>query len=100
MAGYPAHAHAAKTLENLNEALGKASGDAKAKIEKVIAELDPIKDNRTFMRTQKAERLAEGAAANSEVLKSNPADEKNLAELEAAVAELAERVRTMVIRMT
>lgn len=100
MSGYPAHAHAAKTLENLKEALAKASGDSKAKIEKVIAELDPIKDNKTFMRTQKAERLAESAAANSEALKSNPADAKNLAELEAAVAELAERVRTMVIRMT
>jgi hypothetical protein len=100
MAGYPAHAHAAKVLENLNEVLAKASGDTKAKIEKVIADLDPIKDNKTFMRTQKAERLAEAAVANSEALKSNPADAANLAELEAAVGELAERVRTMVIRMT
>jgi hypothetical protein len=99
MSGYPAHAHAAQILANLNEALAKASGDAKAKIEKIIAELDPIKDNKTFMRTQKAERITEGALANSEAVKAS-LDAAKLDALAAEVAELAERVRTMVIRMT
>lgn len=100
MAGYPAHANAAKILENLKEALAKAEGDAKARIEKAIAGLDPIKDNRTFMRTQKAERVTNGTLENSEALKNNPADTEKLASIEADIAELVERVRTMVVRMT
>lgn len=100
MAGYPAHAHSEKILENLKEALAKAGGDTKARIEKAIADLDPIKDNKTFMRTQKAERITEGTLANSEALKANPADGDKLAAIEADIAELVERVRTMVIRMT
>jgi hypothetical protein len=100
MAGYPAHDNAAKILENLKEALAKAEGDIKARIEKAIAGLDPIKDNRTFMRTQKAERVTNGTLENSEALKNNPADTEKLASIEADIAELVERVRTMVVRMT
>jgi len=84
----------------LKEALAKADGDVKARIEKAIADLDPIKDNRTYMRTQKAERITDGTLANSEALKNNPADTEKLASIEADIAELVERVRTMVIRMT
>lgn len=100
MAGYPAHENAEKILVNLKEALAKADGDVKARIEKAIADLDPIKDNRTFMRTQKAERITNGTLANSEALKNNPADTEKLASIEADIAELVERVRTMIIRMT
>lgn len=99
MSGYPAHANAAKVLENLKEAAAKASGDLKARIEKAAADLDPIKDNRTFMRTQKADRITEVMVTNSEALKAS-LDEAKLAEVEKDVAELVERVRTMVIRMT
>lgn len=100
MSGYPAHAHAAQILENLKEAAAKASGDVKAKIEKAIEELDPIKDNKTFMRTQKAERITEVVLANSEAVKANPADAEKLAAVETDIATLVERVKTMVIRMT
>jgi len=100
MSGYPAHAHAAQILENLKEAAAKASGDIKAKIEQAMAELDPIKDNRTFMRTQKAERITEAVLADSEALKSNPADAEKLAAIASEISVLVERVRTMVIRMT
>lgn len=100
MAGYPAHEHSEKILTNLREALAKAEGENKAKIEKLIADLDPIKDNRTFMRTQKAEKITAVALEDSEALKNNPGDAEKIAALEAAIAELVERVRTMVIRMT
>ena len=100
MAGYPAHEYAEKILVNLAEAAAKADGEIKARIEKAIADLDPIKDNRTFMRTQKAERIAEGTLANSEVLKNNVADLEKLASIEEDIATLVERVRTMIIRMT
>lgn len=100
MAGYPAHENAQKTLENLNLALGKTNGAAKQKIEKMIADLDPIKDNRTFMRTQKAEKVTEDTVANSEILAANPQDDVKLAELENDIAFLVEKVKTMVIRMT
>jgi hypothetical protein len=100
MAGYPAHENAAKTLENLREALAKAEGENKARIEKIIADLDPIKDNKTFMRTQKAEKVTEVTVANSEALKNNPNDEEKIAALEQDVAFLVEKVKTMVIRMT
>lgn len=100
MAGYPAHENAAKTLENLREALAKAEGETKARIEKLIADLDPIKDNRTFMRTQKAEKVTKVTVENSEALKNNPNDEEKLAALETDIPYLVERVRTMVIRMT
>lgn len=100
MAGYPAHENAEKILANLKEAMAKTEGEIKARIEKSIADLDPIKDNRTYMRTQKAERITDGTLANSEALKNNPADKEKLASIEADIAELVERVRTMVIRMT
>jgi len=100
MAGYPAHENAAKTLENLREALGKVEGEKKARIEKLIADLDPIKDNRTFMRTQKAEKITNVTVENSEILKNNPNDEEKLAALETDIPYLVERVRTMVVRMT
>ena len=100
MAGYPAHENAAKILVNLNEALAKAEGEIKDRIEKAIAGLDPIKDNRTFMRTQKAERVTTNTLECSEALKNNPADAEKLASIEADIAELVERVRTMVVRMT
>lgn len=100
MAGYPAHENAAKILANLNEALAKAEGDSKAKIEKIIAELDPIKDNRTFMRTQKAEKVTEDMLPNSEALINNPGDAAALEALDKDNAFLVEKVRTMVIRMT
>ncbi len=100
MAGYPAHEHAEKILANLRDALAKAEGDNKAKIEKIIADLDPIKDNRTFMRTQKAEKITEVTLADSEVIKNNPGDADKIAAVEAAVTELVERVKSMVIRMT
>lgn len=100
MAGYPAHEHAAKILANLNEALAKAEGDSKAKIEKIIAGLDPIKDNRTFMRTQKAEKITEVMLPNSETLINNPADAAALEALQKDTDFLVEKVRTMVIRMT
>jgi len=100
MAGYPAHENAAKILENLREAAAKAEGETKERIEKAIADLDPIKDNRTFMRTQKAERVTNGTLENSEALKNNPADTEKLASIEADIAALVEGVRTMVVRMT
>ncbi|OPZ73034.1 MAG: hypothetical protein BWY80_01010 [Firmicutes bacterium ADurb.Bin456] len=100
MAGYPAHENAAVTLANLREAMAKTEGDTKARIEKLIEALDPIKDNRTFMRTQKAERITEGTVANSEVLKDDPNNEEKLASLEEDIPMLVERVRTMVVRMT
>jgi len=100
MAGYPAHENAAKILENLREALAKAEGENKAKIESLIANLDPIKDNRTFMRTQKAEKMTAVALEDSEALKNNPSDAGKIAALDAVINELVERVRTMVIRMT
>ncbi|MEW5952916.1 MAG: hypothetical protein AB1815_04050 [Bacillota bacterium] len=100
MAGYPAHENAAKILVNLAEAAAKAEGEIKERIEKAIADLDPIKDNRTFMRTQKAERVTEGTLANSEELKNNPADVEKLAAIEDDIAMLVEKVKTMVIRMT
>lgn len=100
MAGYPAHENAAKTLENLKLALSKADGEAKQRIEKLIADLDPIKDNKTFMRTQKAEKVTEETIANSAILVENPNDAEKLAALENDIAFLVEKVRTMVIRMT
>lgn len=100
MAGYPAHENAAKTLANLREALTKAQGESKAKIEKLIADLDPIKDNRTFMRTQKAEKVTEDTVANSAALINNPDDAEKLAALENDIAFLVEKVKTMVVRMT
>ncbi|BAF60814.1 hypothetical protein PTH_2633 [Pelotomaculum thermopropionicum SI] len=100
MAGYPAHENAAKILENLREALAKAEGENKAKIESLIANLDPIKDNRTFMRTQKAEKMTAVALEDSEALKNNPSDAEKIVALDAVINELVERVRTMVIRMT
>ncbi|KUK81436.1 MAG: Uncharacterized protein XD97_0651 [Pelotomaculum thermopropionicum] len=100
MAGYPAHENAAKTLENLREALAKVEGEKKTRIEKLIADLDPIKDNRTFMRTQKAEKVTNVTVENSEALKNNPEDEEKLAALETDIPYLVERVRTMVVRMT
>jgi hypothetical protein len=100
MAGYPAHENAATTLANLKEAMAKVEGDTKARIEKLIETLDPIKDNRTFMRTQKAERITEGTVANSEALKNDPNNEEKLATLETDIPYLVERVRTMVVRMT
>jgi hypothetical protein len=100
MAGYPAHENSAKILDNLREAAAKAEGETKERIEKAIAGLDPIKDNRTFMRTQKAERVTNGTLEASEALKNNPADTEKLASIEADIAELVERVRTMVVRMT
>lgn len=100
MVGYPAHENAAKILENLSAALAKAEGGAKSRIENLIVELDPIKDNRTFMRTQKAEKVTEGALANSAGLVDNPDDAGKLAALETDIAFLVEKVKSMVIRMT
>lgn len=100
MAGYPAHENAAKILANLNEALAKAEGDSKSKIEKFIADLDQIKDNRTFMRTQKAEKVTEETLPNSGTLVTNPSDAAALEALEKDIAFLVEKVKTMVIRMT
>jgi len=100
MAGYPAHEYAEKILVNLNEAAAKTDGEVKAKIEAAIAALDPIKDNRTFMRTQKAERIAEGTLATSEAFKASPADDEKLASIKEDIDLLVERVRTMIIRMT
>jgi len=97
---YPAHENAATTLANLREALAKAEGDTKARIEKLIEALDPIKDNRTFMRTQKAEKVTQKTVEDSEALKNNPNDEEKLAALETDIPYLVERVRTMVVRMT
>jgi hypothetical protein len=57
MAGYPAHENSAKILDNLREAAAKAEGETKERIEKAIAGLDPIKDNRTFMRTRRPRGL-------------------------------------------
>lgn len=100
MSGYPAHDNAAKILENLRSIVGITGGDVKERIEKTIASLDPIKDNRTFMRTQKAEKVTIGTLAFSEDLKKNPNDTEKLGKIEDDVAMLVERVRTMVIRMT
>ncbi|MCL6635137.1 MAG: hypothetical protein K6T29_05135 [Peptococcaceae bacterium] len=100
MAGYPAHENAAKILENLKAALAKAEGDSRAKIEKLIADLDPIKDNRTFMRTQKAEKVTEEILPNSEKVIGNPGDAAALEAMEKDIAFLVEKVKTMVIRMT
>ncbi|HUW64084.1 MAG TPA: hypothetical protein VMW83_05230 [Spirochaetia bacterium] len=100
MAGYPAHENAAKILDNLREAVAKASGESKTRIESIIADLDPIKDNRTFMRTQKAERVTEEILPASAGLIENPADDGKLSEMETQVAFLVEKVKTMVIRMT
>lgn len=100
MAGYPAHENAEKTLNNLNQALGKAEEEVKLRIEKIIADLEPIKDNRTFMRTQKAEKVTEMTVYNSTILTENPNNPEKLAKLEDDIAFLVEKVKTMVIRMT
>lgn len=98
--GYPAHAYAVQILENLKATLPKTTGGIKARIEKAIADLDPIKKNNTFMRTQKAERVTKGILANSKMLKENPENSEKLDAIEADIAYLVERVKTMVIKMT
>ncbi|SHI82620.1 hypothetical protein [Desulfofundulus thermosubterraneus] len=100
MAGYPAHENAAKILENLKAALAKAGGDTGEKINEIISKLDPIKNNRTFMRTQKAEQVTEECLAESEKLLNNPEDAQALEKINNSVDFLVEKVRTMVIRMT
>lgn len=100
MSGYPAHAYAAQILLNLKETLTKTAGDTRVRIEKVIAALDPIKNNNTFMRTQKAERITKGVLANSELLKADPENNDLLDNIETDIAYLVERVKTMVIKMT
>lgn len=100
MAGYPAHENAAKMLENLRAALEKAGDDAKGRINSIIEKLDPIKDNRTFMRTQKAEKVTEESLGDIEKLMTNPDDTAVLDKIEQDVDFLVEKVKTMVIRMT
>jgi maltooligosyltrehalose synthase len=100
MSGYPGNINAAKALENLKIALERAEGKAKERIAKIAAVLEAIKDNRTFMRTQKAEKVTEACVANSEALKANPLDEEKLTALENDITFLAEKVKSMIIRMT
>jgi len=100
MAGYPAHENAAVILAKLEEALGKAGGESRERIGSIIVELDPIKDNRTFMRTQKAERVTEELLPVAAALAENPSDPENLSKMETDIAFLVEKVKTFVIRMT
>lgn len=100
MAGYPAHENAARMLEKLNAAKEKAGEEAKVKIQSIIDKLDPIKDNRTFMRTQKAEKVTEESLGDIEKLLANPDDSAVLEKIEQDMDFLVEKVKTMVIRMT
>lgn len=100
MAGYPAHENAAKMLENLRTALEKAGDGFKAKINTIIEKLDPIKDNRTFMRTLKAEKVTEESLDDTEKLVANPDDAGLVEKLEQDVDFLVEKVTTIVIKLT
>ncbi len=100
MTGYPAYGNTERTLENLRAALAGANSEAKLKIEKLIADLEAIKNNRTFMRTQKAEKVTENTVRNSLELINDPNDPEKISVLESDIAFLVEKVKTMVIRMT
>lgn len=100
MAGYPAHENAEKILENLNSVLTRVEGEARVTINEIISKLDPIKKNRTFMRTQKAEKVTEECLADVNKLLTNPQDVQVLEKINDHVDFLVDKVKTMVIRMT
>lgn len=74
----------------------------KEKLEELAGKLEAIKENKTFLRTDRGARLAEGVLKKLQELKD--ADSAKAADLFAAVeteaATLVEKCRTMVIRMT
>lgn len=75
----------------------------KGKLEELAKSLEGIKDKKTFLRTNRGARVAEGIFEKLKSLKESGDREKAeelFAVVEQEVAELVEKCRTMVIRMT
>ncbi len=101
---YPGKQFTEEALKLIREQLLGAPQLAglKEKLEELAGKLDAIKENKTFLRTDRGARLAESVLKKLQELKD--ADATKAAELFAAIeseaATLVEKCRTMVIRMT
>jgi len=102
---YPGKKFTEDAIKLIREELVSLPGLAglKDKLEELAKKLEGIKENKTFLRTNRGARVAEGIFEKLKSLKDSGDQEKAnelFAEVEQEAAALVEKCRTMVIRMT